>query len=70
MNVKKFSKKGAKQMSSLEIKSKIIAAGLHCYQVAAEIGITDSSFSRKLRTGLNDADTDKVLKAIEKLKTT
>ncbi len=57
-------------MSSLEIKSKIIAAGLHCYQVAAEIGITDSSFSRKLRTGLNDADTDKVLKAIEKLKTT
>ena len=56
-------------MSGAEIKSRIIAAGLKLWQVAAEIGITDSSFSRKLRTGLNDADTEKVLKAIEKLKT-
>jgi len=55
-------------MSSLEIKSKIIAAGLHCYQVAEELGITDTSFSRKLRTGLTKDDTEKVLSIIEKLK--
>jgi len=48
-------------MSSLEIKSKIIAAGLHCYQVAEELGITDTSFSRKLRTGLTKDDTEKVV---------
>ena len=56
-------------MSGAEIKSRIIAAGLKLWQVAAEIGMTDSSFSRKLRTGLNEADAEKVLKAIEKLKT-
>lgn len=56
-------------MSGAETKAKIIAAGLKLYQVAAEIGITDTSFSRKLRTGLNEADTEKVLNAIEKLKT-
>lgn len=55
-------------MSSLEIKSRIIAAGLRCYQVAEELGITDTSFSRKLRTGLTKEDTEKVLSIIEKLK--
>lgn len=55
-------------MSSLEIKSRIIAAGLHCYQVAKELGITDTSFSRKLRIGLSEADTEKVLSIIERLK--
>lgn len=55
-------------MSGTEIKAKIIAAGLKVYQVAAEIGITDSSFSRKLRGVFNEKDTEKVLIAIEKLK--
>lgn len=69
MNVKNFAQKGVDKMSGAETKAKIIAAGLKLYQVAAEIGITDTSFSRKLRTGLNEADTEKVLNAIEKLKT-
>lgn len=55
-------------MSGTEIKAKIIAAGLKMYQVAEEIGITDSSFSRKLRGVFNEQDTEKVLTAIEKLK--
>lgn len=55
-------------MSGTEIKAKIIAAGLKVYQVAAEIGITDSSFSRKLRGTFNESDTQKVLNAINKLK--
>ena len=55
-------------MSSLEIKSRIIAAGLHCYQIAERLGITDTSFSRKLRIGLNDEDTQKVLTIIDELK--
>jgi len=55
-------------VSGAEVKAKIIAAGLKIYQVAAEIGITDSSFSRKLRGVFNEKDTEKVLNAIEKLK--
>lgn len=55
-------------MKGAEIKAKVIAAGLKLYEVADEIGITETSFSRKLRKDFNEKDTEKVLKAIEKLK--
>lgn len=55
-------------MSGYEIKAKIYAAGLKIRQVTAEIGITDSAFSRKLRGVFNEKDTEKVLNAIERLK--
>lgn len=55
-------------MKGAEIKAKVIAAGLKLYEVAEEIGITETSFSRKLRKDFNEKDTEKVLKAIEKLK--
>lgn len=56
-------------MSGAEIKEKIIAAGLKIWQVAYEFGCTDGNFSRKLRRDFSEADTEKVLSIIEKLKT-
>lgn len=56
-------------MTAFEIKAKIVAAGLHCYQIANVLGITDTSFSRKMRQGLSDEDTKKILSIIEELKT-
>ena len=55
-------------MNGSEIKSKIIAAGLKVQEVAAEYGITQTSFSRKLRGSFSDDDTIKVLNIIERLK--
>ena len=55
-------------MTAFEIKAKIVAAGLHCYQIA-NVRITDTSFSRKMRQGLSDEDTKKILSIIEELKT-
>ena len=56
-------------MTAFEIKAKIIAAGSKCYQIAEALGITDTSFSRKMRQGLSDEDTKKILSIIEELKT-
>lgn len=55
-------------MSGREIKAKIVAAGLKMYQVAQEIGITETSFSRKMRGTFNEQDVEKVMNAIERLK--
>ena len=56
-------------MSGSEIKASIKAAGLKLWQVAKEMGMNDGNFSRKLRNDFSDEDTEKVLNAIEKLKT-
>ncbi|MCI9642256.1 MAG: hypothetical protein HFJ98_05635 [Eubacterium sp.] len=56
-------------MSGSEIKATIKAAGLKLWQVAKEMGMNDGNFSRKLRNDFSDEDTEKVLNAIEKLKT-
>lgn len=55
-------------MSGAEIKKAILAAGLRIWQVAEEYGVNDSTFSKKLRHNFSAEDTEKVLKAIEKLK--
>lgn len=56
-------------MSGAEVKKRILAAGLKLWQVAYAFGVTDSNFSRKLRTDFTDEDTEKVLSIIERLKT-
>ena len=56
-------------MSGSELKATIKAAGLKLWQVAKEMGMNDGNFSRKLRNDFSDEDTEKVLNAIEKLKT-
>ena len=55
-------------MTGNEIKSRIISAGLKMYEVANKYGISETSFSRKLRKDFSEADTQKVLSIIEELK--
>lgn len=54
-------------MTKAEIKQLAADAGLCLWQIAEKLGITDSTFSRKLRRPLSEADTAKVLAAIEQL---
>ena len=54
-------------MTKAEIKRLAADAGLYLWQIAKKLGITDSTFSRKLRRPLSEADTAKVLAAIEQL---
>ena len=55
-------------MTGTEIKSLIVSAGLKNYIVAEKYGISETSFSRKLRKDFSEADTEKVLRIIEELK--
>lgn len=50
-------------------KRKNHCSRLKIWQVAYEFGCTDGNFSRKLRRDFSEADTEKVLSIIEKLKT-
>lgn len=53
-----------------EIKAKIYAAGLRMHQIATEIGMSNTAFSRKLRYELTLEEVNTILDAITKLKTT
>lgn len=55
-------------MSGAEIKKRILAAGLKIWQVASAYGVADTTFSKYLRKDFSEADTEKVLSIIEKLK--
>lgn len=55
------------KMTKAEIKRLAADAGLYLWQIAEKLGINDSNFSRKLRRPLSEADTAKVLAAIEQL---
>lgn len=57
-------------MEGQKIKSCIIEAGLKVWQVADEYGCNDGNFSRKLRHDFSEADTERVLAIIAKLKET
>lgn len=54
-------------MKGTEIKAAIVSAGLKNYEVAEAFGITETSFSRKLRADFNDSDTKRVLEIIKSL---
>lgn len=56
-------------MKGYELKAKIMENGLKLWQVAAAYGVTDSTFSRKLRFDFNAADTQKLLSIIDELQT-
>lgn len=55
-------------MQNLAIREAIRKARLFSYEVAMELGISETSFSRKLRHELSPAEKEKVLAAIEKLR--
>ena len=55
-------------MTGQEIKTLILESGLKCWQIADELGMNDSSFSRKLRKPFDEKDVVAVQTAIAKLK--
>lgn len=55
-------------MTNQEIRNAAAAAGVRLWQVAAALGLTDSSFSRKLRFELSAEEKKKILDIIGELK--
>lgn len=55
-------------MNGQDVKQLILDNGLKIWQVAYAFGITDGNFSRKLRKDFSEADTERVLKIIDELK--
>ena len=55
-------------MTGAEIREQILQSGVKIWQVAAVYGVTDSTFSKKLRHNFNEADTERILEIIEQLK--
>lgn len=54
-------------MNNLEVREAIKRARLFGYEVAAVLGMSETSFSRKLRQELSVEEKMRVLAAIEKL---
>lgn len=54
-------------MEGQEIKALILNSGVKCWQVAEEMGMADSNFSRKLRKPFDDKSVNAVKAAIAKL---
>lgn len=56
-----------KTTANNEIRKAAKRSGVCLWQVAEAIGISDASFSRKLRRELPEAERERVMGAIEKL---
>lgn len=54
-------------MNNLEIRLAIKSARLFSYEIAAELGLSETSFSRKLRKELPPEEKEKILAAIDRL---
>ncbi|MFT3952098.1 MAG: hypothetical protein QM689_09205 [Oscillospiraceae bacterium] len=55
-------------MTGQETKAFILTSGVKLWQVAAEWGIADSNFSRRLRKPFNEQETERIYAIVEKLK--
>ncbi|MEY8262379.1 hypothetical protein AALA80_18880 [Oscillospiraceae bacterium 50-60] len=54
-------------MHNTDIRQAAKAAGIRLYQIAAEIGLNDGNFSRRLRRELPDAEKQKIFEIINQL---
>lgn len=54
-------------MNNLEIRNKARIENVPLWKIAHELGITDSTFSKKLRFELSEDETQKILTIIDKL---
>lgn len=54
-------------MKNKKIRKMAEAKGIRLWQIAEKLGITDSSFSRKLRKELSADETARILDIIEQL---
>ena len=50
-----------------DVRARAAGAGVRLWQIVAELGITDSSFSRKLRKELPQNEKEHIFAVIEKL---
>lgn len=50
-----------------DVRARAAGAGVRLWQIAAELGIADSSFSRKLRKELPQEERERIFAIIEKL---
>lgn len=51
-------------MFNSDIRSEVKDAGLYLWQIAEQLGINDSNFSRKLRHELSDVEKSRIREAI------
>ena len=54
-------------MVNSEIHIACVSSDIKKYRIAEKLGITDTSFSRKLRTELKEEEKEKILKIISEL---
>ena len=54
-------------MSNQEVRRTAAGAGVKLWQIADALGITDSSFSRKLRKELPQEEKEKIFSIIQRL---
>ena len=54
-------------MTNIEIRQAMQKNRLFCYEVAAALGIADSTMSRKMRKELDAEEKQKILEVINKL---
>lgn len=55
-------------MTGAEVREMILAAGLRLWQVADRLGMSDNSFSRRLRFDFKEAEVEQVKQIIDELK--
>lgn len=68
--VNKYQRKGAEilKIANNDIKTQARKSGIYLWQVAQRLGITDSTFSRKLRRELPQEEKEKIFDIIEELR--
>lgn len=54
-------------MKNQDVRAAAKQAGVFLWQIAAELGVNDGNFSRKLRKELSDTEKAKIMGIIEKL---
>lgn len=54
-------------MNNADIRQAAKTAGVRLYQIAAEIGLNDGNFSRRLRRELPDEEKQKIFEIIDQL---
>jgi len=57
---------GGKVMN-VDVRLKAVESGVRLWQVAQALGITDGSFSRKLRTELSDEEKTEIFSVIKSI---
>ena len=66
-NVKRFRRKGGENMQNLDVRNMISDSSLKYWEIAEKLGITDSTFSRKLRKEFSEKEKNKIIEIINEI---